>query len=130
MADLNIPGFPAGIPAGFVIQDLGGAATGTIQLSQAVSNADIIVIPSTTTLAGAVTLVVQPPQFPTAISGSTPTSVAPGWIKIFRNAAALAGFTITVIGPSGTGVVIAAHSTVLFSPDGVNVFLGSGPSAS
>lgn len=117
----------APIPAGPATLDLGLAATGNVAASGNVSASDIIKL--TGTLAGNTVLLVAIPQAVQVVgTDALAGAVATGWIKLFHNAATLAGHTLSVgaVDSSGTlGAVVvvpAASRQWLYSPDGLNVY--------
>jgi hypothetical protein len=129
MSEILIPGAPNALPAGYATQSLSGGLP-SLQLPDHVAAADIIEFTGTLTMQNIV-VTVPKPLFPQQVASSTSFSspTATGWMKIFKNSAT-GGFTVTVIGPNGTGVVVPQGlAGWLYSKDGVNVQVGSAGSS-
>ena len=127
MSEIMTPGAPTTVPAGYAFQSLAGGFP-SITLSANVAAADIIEFTGALTIQN---ITVEIPQglFPTQVSGSVSYSgpTTAGWSKIIKNSTT-GNFLVFVQGLGGTNTVTIPRGETLwvYSPDGLQVFAGSG----
>lgn len=121
MSELQNPGAPNPIPAGYAAQSLTGGFP-SIVLSDNVAAADILEFTGVLT-AQDITVVVPPPVFPQQVTSTSAYfgAPAPGWLKVLKNSTS-GPFAVKVTGPGGSALAVPqGQSGVYFTKDGKHV---------